>query len=99
MKRLKQIVLLIAVSLILLTPATIVLADSGGFSTSFHSLAYGHNGSEHYTSYSIRYQSAQSTTFVSGYGTNIAVSVAGASANSKVRAPSNVYHTHSYKAQ
>jgi len=96
MKRFKQIALLTMVSLMLLTPATIALADSGGFSTSFHSLSYGYNGSAHYTQYSIRYQKAYTSTYAKGYGVNTALSGIGKSANSRVSAPSGVYHTHYY---
>lgn len=98
MKKIKQIVLLTVVSLMFLSPATAVLADSGGTSTSVHSLSYGHDGSAHYTKYSVRYQRATAGVSVSGYGTVSAIAGAnGQTANASVTAPANVsYHSHSY---
>lgn len=99
MKRFKRMVLLTAASMMLLTPATIALADGGGFSNSVQVYGYGYSSGAHYTNYSERYQATYTSTYVEGYGLNSAITAGPMqTAASKVTGPENAYHTHYYSA-
>lgn len=97
MRKLKEKALLIAVSLMLLTPVPLALADNYSYSNSTSSLAYGHDGVAHYTSYSVYMRKAYTTTWVFGHGSHTDESPSvSTGANSSVIGPEGMKHSHTY---
>ena len=98
MQKLKELIILSIIALFL-TPATIALADNGGFSNSVQVLAYGYNSNgEHFTNYTEKYRPTATQTYAEGYGINTGMSYnPGQTASSSIRSPETVYHIHLHR--
>lgn len=98
LKKLAIITILTMTFLAITAPMISAGACSGGHSSLFHSVSWGHNGTAHWTSHAIRNSTARATVFVRGstHANNNRTFTAHNGATAFASVPARVTDTHSH---